>query len=35
MLEEKAEKEERTQEYFKRQDAERAYNNQVIIQKDR
>ena len=33
LLEEKAEKEERTQEYFKRKDAERAYNNQVIIQK--
>ena len=34
LLEEKAEKEERTQEYFKRKDAERAYNNQVIIQKE-
>lgn len=34
LLEEKAEKEERTQEYFKRKDAERTYNNQVIIQKE-
>ena len=34
LLEEKAEKKERTQEYFKRKDAERAYNNQVIIQKE-
>lgn len=34
LLEEKAEKEERTQEYFKRKDAEKAYNNQVIIQKE-
>ena len=32
LLEEKAEKDERTQEYFKRQDAERAYNKQIIIQ---
>ena len=32
MLEEKAEKDERTQEYFKRQDAEKAYNKQIIIQ---
>lgn len=34
LLEEKVEKEEQTQEYFKRKDAERAYNNQVIIQKE-
>lgn len=34
LLERKAEKEEITHEYFKQKDAERAYNNQIIIQKE-